>query len=488
MVNKDFLLLVETLSNEKSISKEAVFKALEVALASALRKKARVTQDFVAIEVQMDRETGDYRTFRYTSASEDVFHPETGQPLPLEEISAELLVKEELDHLVLGRIETQIVKQVIVQKVREAESEQIADEFEDKLGELVTGQVKRINRDELIIGLVDNDKAEAVLKRDQMLPRDAFRINDRVRAVLQEIKPTNRRAMMRLSRTTPDIVVKLFTLEVPEIAEQVIEIKSIAREPGVRSKIAVKTSDKRIDPVGSCVGMRGTRVQAVSDELSGERIDIIEWDHDPVQMVVNAMAPAEITSVFVDEETHSIDLAVVEDKLAQAIGKNGQNVRLASELIGWTINVMTDTEASERASKEQAVLQNLFTRDLDIDADFAQVLIDQGFTSVEEVAYVPEEEMLAIEGFDENLVQELQKRAKNVLLNQAFTEKSQHESQKNELMQLEGMTTDLANALNRAGIVSQENLADQAVDELLELLPDLPPEKAAQLIMAARNF
>ena len=487
MVNKDFLLFVETLSNEKSISKEAVFKALEAALSSALRKKERFDESLITIEVSIDRDTGDYRAFKYTATAAEAFEPETNRPLPIEDIPENLLTKSELESVDLGRIGTQVVKQVIIQKVREAESEQLADEFKERIGELVTGQVKRINREELIIGLIDNDKAEAVLKRDQMLPRDSFRVNDRVRAILQEIRVSNRRAIMRLSRTTPDIVGKLFTLEVPEIAEQVIEIKSIARDPGVRSKIAVKTSDKRIDPIGSCVGMRGTRVQVVSDELSGERMDVIAWDDDPVQMVINAMAPAEITSVIVDEETHTIDLAVAEDKLAQAIGKNGQNVRLASELIGWTINVMTDVEADEKSSKENENLQSMFTKKLDLDAKFAQVLIDEGFTSVEEVAYVPFDEIIAIEGFDEDIAQELQKRAKNVLLNQAFMAKPQT-AQEKDMMEVEGMTNDLLTALSKVGIVSREDLADQSLDELLELVPDLGTEKASQLIMSARNL
>ena len=491
MVNKDFLLFVETLSNEKNISRESVFLALEAALASALRKKERFDKHLITIEVSIDRSKGDYRAFKYTSDASEAFEADTGQPLPLEDIPDHLVTKRELEAVDLGRIGTQIVRQVIIQKVREAENEQLASEFKDRIGELVTGQVKRVNRDELIIALTDNDKAEAVLKRDQMLPRDVFRVNDRVRAILQDIRVTNRRASMRLSRIDPAMIAELFTLEVPEIAEQVIEIKSIARDAGARTKVAVKTSDKRIDAVGSCVGMRGTRVQVISDELSGERIDVIEWDDDPVQMVINAMAPAEITSVIVDEETHTIDLAVTEDKLAQAIGRNGQNVRLASELIGWTINVMTDVEASEKSSKENNLLQSVFTRQLDIDAEFAQILIDEGFTSVEEVAYVSLDEMLEIEGFDEDLANELQKRAKHVLLNQAFTETpkdtQEQQEQEDDLAEVEGMTKALISALNQVGIASREALADLGLDELLELLPDLDNEKASQLIMSARN-
>jgi N utilization substance protein A len=395
------------------------------------------------------------------------------------------IFEEEIESEEFGRIAAQTAKQVIVQKVREAERAKMVAQYSDKVGKLVHGQVKKVTRDSLIIDLGEN--AEASLPKDALINRETFRLNDRIRALLQEIREDNRGSQLVLSRTSPEYMVELFRLEVPEIAEEVIEIRGAARDPGLRAKIAVKTSDRRIDPIGACVGMRGARVQAVSNEMNGERVDIVLWDDNPAQLVINAMAPAEVDSIVIDEDSHAMDVAVKSDNLAQAIGRNGQNVRLASALTGWTLNVMTAEDAQAKQQEESQKLIDLFVSALDIDDDLAIQLAEEGFATLEEVAYVPMEEMLEIDGFDEDLVNELRTRAKEALLNQALQAEEQLESAQpaQDLLEMEGMDNHLALVLASKGVVTMEDLAEQSVDELLEI-DGMEEERAAALILTAR--
>ena len=374
---------------------------------------------------------------------------------------------------------------MIVQKVREAERAQIVDAYRSRVGELVNGQVKKVNRDAVIVDLGNN--AEALLSRDEWIPRETFRIGDRLRALLKEVRPEVRGPQLALSRTAPEMLVELFKIEVPEIADGIIEILASARDPGSRAKIAVKTNDGRIDPIGACVGMRGSRVQAVSGELCNERIDIVDWDDNVAQLAINAMSPAEVVSIVVDEESGSMDIAVSEDNLAQAIGRGGQNVKLASELTGWILNIMTEAEASDKHEEEAGSIIENFMSQLDVDEDVAVVLVEEGFTTLEEVAYVPVEEMVAIEGFDEEIVEELRKRAKSTLTTQelANEEKLEDAEPAQDLLEMEGMDTRLAFQLAKIGVVTMEDLAEQAVDDLSEI-DDLDEERAGQLIMTAR--
>ena len=395
-------------------------------------------------------------------------------------------VEEQIESIAFDRITTQTAKQVIVQKVREAERAQMVAEYENKVGELVTGTVKKVNRDNIIIDLGNN--AEGVIYRDDMLPRETFRPGDRVRGLLYVIRPEARGAQLFVSRTHPEMLVELFRLEVPEIAEETLEIKSAARDPGSRAKIAVKTNDKRLDPVGACVGMRGSRVQAVSGELGGERVDIVLWDENPAQFVINAMAPAEVASIVVDEDTHTMEVAVEADNLAQAIGRSGQNVRLASQLTGWELNVMTIEDLNQKHQAENERVLAVFVNGLDIDEDFASVLVEEGFTSLEEVAYVPVSELLAIDGLDEVTVEELRNRARAALTTQALANEESLESSEptEELLNLEGMDKHLAYVLASRGIVDLEALAEQGTDDISDV-EGLDEEKAGALIMAARN-
>ncbi|WP_288372347.1 transcription termination factor NusA, partial [uncultured Marinobacter sp.] len=391
----------------------------------------------------------------------------------------------EIDNPDFGRIAAQAAKQIIVQKVREAERAQIVDQYQHRVGELINGTVKKVTRDNVIVDLGNN--AEGLLPKDQLIGREIMRMGDRVRAILHAVRPENRGPQLMLSRTIPEMLIELFRIEVPEIAEDLIEIRGAARDPGSRAKIAVKTNDRRIDPVGACVGMRGSRVQAVSNELGGERVDIVLYDDNPAQLVINAMAPAEVASIVMDEDRHTMDVAVAEDNLAQAIGRNGQNVRLATELTGWTLNVMTEEEAGERQEQEYNRLVEHFTAHLDVDEEFAGVLIEEGFTSIEEVAYVPMEEMLAIEGFDEDTVSELRRRAKDVLLNQALASEEALEGAEpaEDLLNMEGMDRGLAFKLAGMGVRTMEDLAEQSVDDLLDI-EGMDEERAGQLIMIAR--
>ncbi|MGE4416915.1 MAG: transcription termination factor NusA, partial [Marinobacterium sp.] len=393
--------------------------------------------------------------------------------------------EEQVESVAFGRIAAQTAKQVIVQKVREAERAKVVEQYQDRKGELVAGTVKKVTRDNIIVDLGNN--AEALLPRENLIPRESFRMGDRVRAVLQEVRSEGRGPQLVLSRTSNAMLIELFSIEVPEIAEDVIEIRAAARDPGARAKIAVKTNDGRIDPVGACVGMRGSRVQAVSNELGGERVDIILWDDNPAQLVINAMAPAEVASIVMDEESHSMDVAVAEEALAMAIGRSGQNVRLASELTGWTLNVMSEDEAAEKQQTEVGAVVDMFIKHLDIDEELAEILVAEGFTSIEEVAYVPEEEMLEIEEFDEELVEALRSRAKDALINLAIASEEQlgDAEPAEDLLNMDGMERTLAFQLASRGIITMEDLAEQAVEDLLEV-EGLTEEQAAELIMTAR--
>ena len=403
------------------------------------------------------------------------------------EIQIGEFIEDEIDSVKFDRIATQTAKQVIVQKVREAERAQVVEQYAEQKGELITGVVKRMNRENILLDLGGN--AEAVIFRDEMLPRENFRPGDRLRGLLFDVRPEARGAQLFMTRTQPDMLIELFRLEVPEIAEEMIDLMAAARDPGSRAKIAVKSNDQRIDPIGACVGMRGARVQAISSELAGERVDIILWDENPAQFAINAMSPAEVASIVVDEDTHSMDIAVEEDNLAQAIGRNGQNIRLASELTGWTLNVMTVAELQAKHQAEADSVITVFTDALEIDEDFAGVLVDEGFTSLEEIAYVPVNELLDIEGLDEDMVEELRTRAKDVLATKALAAEENLEGAKpaDDLLALEGLEAHLAFVFASKGIITLEDLAEQAVDDLLEI-EELNEEKAGELIMAARNI
>jgi N utilization substance protein A len=494
-MSKEILLVVESVSNEKGVEKEVIFEALELALASATKKRYAEEAD---VRVAIDRASGEHRAFRRWTIVESEAEMETPAAelsfAAAKEIDPSLelgsVYEEEIEPEAFGRIAAQTAKQVIVQRVREAERAKVVELYTPRLGELVSGTVKKVTREVVIVDLGNN--AEAVLPRDQMIPRETFRISDRVRALLQRIEPEARGPQLILSRTDSQMLVKLFELEVPEIAEQVIEIKGAARDPGSRAKIAVKTNDGRIDPVGACVGMRGSRVQAVSGELANERIDIVLWDDNIAQLAINAMSPADVASIVVDEDTHSMDIAVAEDNLAQAIGRGGQNVRLASELTGWTLNIMTEEEAGQKQEEEMVDLLERFMGALDVDEDVAGVLIEEGFASLEEVAYVPLEEMLAIEGFDEEIVLELRNRAKDALLTQALASEEALEGAApaddlKALLEEQGQEGRLAFVLAKNGIITQEDLAEQATDDLVELEElGLDEAQASALIMAAR--
>ncbi|MGI1671951.1 MAG: transcription termination factor NusA [Neptuniibacter sp.] len=488
-MNKEILLVAEAVSNEKDVPKEVIFEAIEVALATATKKRYDEEAD---IRVVIDRTSGDYETYRRWLVVSNEEVPALGTELTMEEaeeIDTALqpgdIHEEEVESVKFGRIAAQTAKQVIVQKVREAERAKVVEQYRDRQGELISGSVKKVTRDNIIVDLGNN--AEALLPRDQLIQREAFRMGDRVRAVLLEVRSEGRGPQLVMSRSCNEMLIELFRIEVPEISEEVIDIRAASRDCGSRAKIAVKTNDGRIDPVGACVGMRGARVQAVSNELSGERVDIVLWDDNPAQLVINAMAPAEVASIVLDEETHSMDVAVAEDNLAMAIGRNGQNVRLASELTGWELNVMTEDDAKEKHQSEVGSVIDVFINHLDVDEDVAEVLVDEGFTTLEEVAYVPVDEMLEIDGFDEDIVEELRKRAKDALLNLAIAseEKLDNAEPADDLLNMDGMDKHLAFQMAAHGIITMEDLAEQSVDDLLDI-EDMNEEKAAELIMTAR--
>ncbi|MBB3191801.1 transcription termination factor NusA [Halomonas cerina] len=489
-MSKEILAVVDAISNEKGVPREVIFEAVEAALASASRK--RFEDEEASVRVHIDRTTGDYETFRRWEVVDDddfdgpdaqiklSFAQRRDPPLGLGDV-----VEERIENAEFGRIAAQTAKQVIVQKVREAERAEVVRQYAEREGELVAGIVKKTTRDGLIIDLGDN--AEAFLPRSEMIPGERYRMNERVRALLTKVDPEARGAQLILSRTCPELIIELFSIEVPEIDEQLIEIKGAARDPGSRAKIAVKTNDRRIDPVGACVGMRGSRVQAVSSELQNERVDIVLWDDNPAQLVINAMAPADVASILVDEEAHAMDVAVAEDNLAQAIGRSGQNVRLASELTGWRLNVMTEEEAEAKRDQEIDSLVEHFVQHLDIDDDVARLLVEEGFTSLEEIAYVPVEEMLEIEEFDEALIEELRARAKDELLNLAIASEEELDGAQpaEDLLGMDGMERHLAFVLASRGIITMEDLAEQSVDDLIDI-EGVDEERAAALIMTAR--
>ncbi|MBQ0720735.1 MAG: transcription termination/antitermination protein NusA [Gammaproteobacteria bacterium] len=488
-MNKEIFLVAEAVSNEKGVSKEVIFEAMEEALAMATKKRY---DEESHVRVVIDRDSGDYETFRWWHVVDDETLAELGTQFTLEEahekdtkLVAGDTFEEKVENVKFGRIAAQAAKQVIVQKVRDAERELVAARYEGRVGELVSGTVKKVTREHIIVDLGNN--AEGLLSREELVGREVFRINDRVRAILFAIRSEGRGPQLLLSRSCTEMLVKLFQIEVPEISEQVIEIRAASRDTnGARAKIAVKTNDGRMDPIGACVGMRGARVQAVSNELGGERVDIVLWDDNPAQLVINAMAPAEVESIIVYEETNTMDVAVAAENLAQAIGRGGQNVRLASELTGWDINVMTTEDIEAKQYDEAGGIIESFMAKLDVEEDVATILVEEGFTSVEEVAYVPLEELLSIDGFDEEIAEELRARAKDALLTSALVHEEElaTAAPAEDLLAMEGMDQTLACTLAANGIITMEDLAEQAVDELLDLGVDA--ERAAELIMTAR--
>lgn len=469
-MSREVLLLVDALAREKNVAKEIVFTALEMALASATKKRIHDDAD---VRVSIDRNTGNYESFRRWAVLPDaeVENDEAQMGLidardQFPDIEVGEYIEEPLEPLDFGRIGAQAAKQVILQKIRDAEREQILNDFLERKEHLVTGSVKRIERGNAI---VEVGRMEAVLPRDQQIPKENLRVSDRVRAYLLRIDRGARGPQLVLSRTAPEFISKLFELEVPEIEDGLLEIKAAARDPGLRAKIAVKANDPRIDPIGTCVGLRGSRVTAVRNELGGENVDIVLWSSEPAQFVINALAPAEVSSIVVDEEAHTMEVVVDENNLAMAIGRGGQNVKLASELTGWNINLMTVEDAARKSEEEQTRLLELFCEKLDVDEEVAGILIEEGFSSLEEVAYVPLAEMLEIEAFDEETVNELRQRARNVLLTEAIVDEEQLEDVGDDLLALPGMDKALAAKLARGGIKQRDDLADLAVDELMEL-------------------
>ena len=485
-MSKEILLVVESVSNEKGIAREAIFQALEQALVAATKKKYNIEE--MDARISINRKTGDYDTFRRWTVMADEDHEMPAQQLAISDVEERGLkigdvVEEQIPSIEFGRIAAQTAKQVIVQKIREAERALVVDAYKLRVGELLSGEVKKITRDGIIVDLGNN--AEGYLAREQMMAKENFRVKERVNSILYAVNAEGRGAQLLLSRTCPEMLISLFQKEVPEIGEEIIEIKGAARDPGIRAKIAVKTNDHRIDPVGACVGMRGTRVQAVTAELGGERVDIVLWDDNTAQFVINALQPAEVVSIIVDEDSHSMDVAVEADQLAQAIGRSGQNVRLASELTGWRLNVMTVDEANSKQASESQKFVDEFVRLLEVDEDLAGVLVNEGFTTLEEVAYVPIEEMLAIEDFDEDIVSSLRQRAKDAILTQALVSQEKAEPA-DDLLAMEGMNRKLAYALAARGIITMEDLAEQAIDDIVGI-DGLDSDMAARLIMKARE-
>ena len=485
-MSREILLLVDALSREKNVDKETVFGALELALASATKKRF---QEDVDVRAAVDRATGDFSFFRrWQIVPEEEFEVPSRQYMLREAIEDNPDIKmgeyreEPLSGLEVGRIGAQTAKQVILQKIRDAEREQILNDFLARKESLVTGVIKRMERGN---ALIESGRLESVLPRDQMIPKENLRIGDRVRALIFKIDRVARGPQLVLSRTAPEFITRLFELEVPELEDALLEIKAAARDPGSRAKIAVHSNDARIDPIGTCVGMRGSRVQAVTSELAGERVDIVLWNSDPAQFVINALAPAEVSRITVDEEKHSMDIVVEEVNLAQAIGRNGQNVRLAAELTGWELNIMTLEESEKKTEEETTRIRSIFMEKLDVDAEVADILVQEGFSTLEEVAYVPLTEMLEIDAFDETTVNELRSRARNALLTQAIASEEKVEHDIEDLLKVEGMDNDTARLLASKGVSTQEELADYATDDLVDET-GLDEERAKELIMAAR--
>lgn len=485
-MSREILLLVDALAHEKNVPKGVIFNALEFALASATKKRFTDEAD---VRVEINHENGEYKSFRRWLVVLDEELDNLASQISLAdaklrypEIEVGDFIEEPLDSVEFGRIGAQAAKQVILQKVREAEREQILEDFLARDEHLVTGAIKRMEKGSAVIEV---GRIEAILPRDKMIPKENLRVGDRVRAYLSRVERTGRGPQLILSRIAPEFLIRLFELEVPEIEEGLLEIKSAARDPGLRSKIAVKSNDQRLDPVGTCVGMRGSRVQAVTGELAGERVDIVLWSMEPAQFVINAMSPAEVLSIVVDEDVHSMDVVVAEDQLAQAIGRNGQNVRLASELTGWTLNILTEDEAAKKHEEEYSGMRRLFVEKLDVDEEVADILVQEGFGSLEEVAYVPMAEMIEIDAFDEDTVNELRKRARAALLTEAIAKEEKSAEISENLLNMEGMDEVTAHTLAENGVGSMEDLADLAVDDLIGLT-NMDVERAKQLIMTAR--
>ncbi|MCK0505696.1 transcription termination factor NusA [Aromatoleum anaerobium] len=485
-MSREILLLVDALAREKNVAKDIVFGALESALASATKKRINDEAD---VRVTIDRDTGDYESFRrwVVMPDEEVVNDEAEMGIiDARDIAPDIQVgeyiEEPLEPIDFGRIGAQAAKQVILQRIRDAEREQVLNDFLERKEHLVSGSIKRMERGNAIIEI---GRLEAVIPRDQMIPRENLRVGDRVKAFLLRIDRGARGPQLILSRTAPEFVGKLFDLEVPEIEDGLLEIKACARDPGLRAKIAVQSNDPRIDPIGTCVGLRGSRVTAVRNEIAGEQIDIIVWSADPAQFVIAALQPAEVVSIVVDEESHAMDVVVDENNLAIAIGRNGQNVKLASELTGWTINLMSEEESAQKTGQEREGLRELFMEKLDVDDELADILIDEGFSSLEEIAYVPLAEMLEIEAFDEGTVNELRNRARNVLLTEAIVTEEHLENVSDDLINLEGMDKSLAATLARHSVLTRDDLADLAVDELVEIA-GIEQERASALISVAR--
>ena len=485
-MQNEILLVAEAVSGEKGLPKSSIFEAIEMALATATKRRYEENSN---IEVKIDSVTGDYETFRVWTIVSDEELEDNGIEIILSEAKAKdkdldigSVIKERVENIEFGRIAAQAAKQVIVQKVREAERAQVVEKYRSVLGELVNGTVKKVTREFLIIDL--GDGAEAILSRNELIPGEVFRIGDRLRAVLQEEERENRGPQLALSRRCPEMVGELFKLEVPEISEQVIEIKAIARDAGSRTKIAVKTNDNRIDPVGACVGMRGSRVQAVSNELGNERLDIVIWDDDPAQLLINSMGPAEITSIVLDEVKGTMDVAVTQDTLAQAIGKSGQNVRLSSQITGWKLNVI-DEETAQNNEEEKSQNESVTLMEkLDVDQGLAQALIEQGYRNLESISSATSDDLIVIEGFDEEIAELLINRAKEALLTLAM-QITDEEGESSDLMSVEGMDMTLALELSQKGINDREELAEQSIDELTSLI-QISEKDAGELIMNAR--
>lgn len=487
MQGRELLLMVDALAREKNVPRDVVFAALESALASAMKKRYK---DEVDIRVAISREDGSYRGFRRWQVVPDGELDDHDLQIILSEarkqepdIQLEEFIEEELEEIEFGRIGAQAAKQVILQKIRDAEREQIINDFLSRGDSLLSGTIKRVDREGAII---ESGRIEARLPRDQMIPKENLRNGDRVRAWVSRINREGRGPQLFLSRTAPEFIMKLFELEVPEIEQGLLQIRAAARDPGVRAKIAVHATDSRVDPIGTCVGVRGSRVQAVTQELAGERVDIVLWSEDPAQFVIGALAPANVSSILVDEERHVMDVVVDEDNLALAIGTGGRNVRLASELTGWQINLMSAEESEKKQEDERAAIRGVFMERLDVDAEVADILIDEGFTSLEEIAYVPLNEMLEIEAFDEDTVNELRERARNALLTQAIATEEKLNETADDLLSLEGMDRELAVKLAEANVRTRDDLAELAVDELIEIT-ELDEERAKALILKARE-
>ncbi|SDY93303.1 NusA antitermination factor [Lysobacter sp. yr284] len=491
-MSKELLLVVDAVANEKGVPREVIFEAIEAALASAAKK--RYHDEDVLVRVSIDQKDGSYETFRRMEVvADDVVMESPDRQIRLMDAVDEVegvevgdYIEEQIENPEFGRIAAQAAKQVIVQRVREAERAQVVDAWKDRVGELVTGIVKRVERGNIYVDLGGN--SEAIIPKDKGIPRDVLRAGDRVRGYLFDVRTEPRGPQLFISRAAPEFMMELFKLEVPEVGQGLVSIKACARDPGDRAKIAVLAHDNRTDPIGACIGMRGSRVQAVSNELNGERVDIVLWSDNPAQFVINAMAPAEVQSIIVDEEKHSMDLAVAEERLAQAIGKGGQNVRLASRLSGWQLNVMTQDQVTAKSEAEQNAARQLFQDKLEVDEEIAGILVSEGFSTVEEIAYVPVGELLAVEGFDEDIVEELRARARDALLNEALAaeeELDEHQPAA-DLLELDGMDEALAFTLASRGVVSRDDLADLATDELTDI-EGVDEERAAALIMEARK-